>query len=99
MVENIGSLNGNAGLGSTFNLEKTGTSLFDDMLSQMVDSLNSVSAADDKANKLMADYLQGKASLTETMTTSAQSAVMIQLAVTILNQAVASFKEVLSMQI
>lgn len=102
MVENIVNINANSGIDSlanSFGLEKSGTSLFDDMLSQMVDALNTVSATDEKANKLMADYLQGKASLTETMTTSAQSAVMIQLAVTVLNQAVASFKEVLSMQI
>lgn len=99
MVENIGSVSENIGLGSSFNLDKTGTSLFDDMLSKMVDALNEVSASDNKSNQLMADYLQGKASLTETMTASAQSAVMIQLAVTVLNQAVSSFKEVLSMQI
>lgn len=73
--------------------EQTG-SIFDVMLGRAVDSLNNVSQVEMNANKLIDDYVKGKAELSDVMLATAKMTIAVNLAVTTITTAVSSFKEV-----
>lgn len=74
-------------------------SIFDEMLGRAVDSLNSVSEVEMNTNKLIDDYVKGKAELSDVMLATAKMTIAVNLAVTTLTTAVSSFKEITQMPI
>ncbi len=72
---------------------------FDSILSKAVESLNSVSQSEFKANQLIDDYMKGKADLQEVMVATSKMNIMVNLGVTVVTSAVTSFKELTAMQI
>jgi len=74
-------------------------SIFDEMLGRAVDSLNSVSEVEMNANRLIDQYVQGKAELSDVMLATAKMTIAVNLAVTTITTAVSSFKEITQMPI
>lgn len=72
---------------------------FEDMLSKAIDSLNGVSKQEVRSNELIESYLKGDAELSDVMIETSKLSVMVQLAVTTINQAVSTFKEITQMQV
>lgn len=73
--------------------------IFDEMLGRAIDSLNSVSEIEMNANKLIDDYIVGKAELSDVMIATSKMTIAVQLAVTTITSAVSSFKEITQMAI
>jgi len=73
--------------------------IFDEMLGRAVDALNSVSEVEMNANKLIDDYLVGKAELSDVMLATSKMSIAVQLAVTTITTAVSTFKEITQMAI
>jgi flagellar hook-basal body complex protein FliE len=80
---------------------KTGFSgnLFEDMLTKAVDALEGVSQADMYANQMIDRYVRGDAQLHEVMLAQSKASILVQLAMTTINSAVATFKELTQMQV
>src|SRR3989339_151461 len=76
-----------------------GTSPFEDMLSKAIDSLDGVSKQEIRSNELIESYLKGDAELSDVMVETSKLSVMVQLAVTTINTAVTTFKEITQMQV
>jgi len=72
---------------------------FEDILSSAISSLNNVSRTEMHAEQLINKYLKGEVELHEVMLAQSKASIMIQLAVTTINAAVTTFKEVTQMQI
>ncbi|MDI6731482.1 MAG: flagellar hook-basal body complex protein FliE [Candidatus Margulisbacteria bacterium] len=72
---------------------------FEDLLSRAVDSLNNVSQAEMHADQLIQKFRAGQAELHEVMIAQSKANILVQFAVTSINTAVTSFKEVLQIQI
>lgn len=75
------------------------TNAFDNLLSKAINSLNSVSQAEMHADRLMQQYRAGQAELHEVMIAQSKANILVQFAVTSINTAVTSFKEILQMQV
>lgn len=73
--------------------------IFEDVLSRAIESLNDVSRSEVRANQLIDGYLRGEVELHEVMLAQSKMSVMVQLAVTAVNSAVTSFKEITQMQV
>lgn len=73
--------------------------IFDEMLGRAVDALNSVSEIEMNANKLIDDYMNGKAELSDVMLATSKMSIAVQLAVTTITTAVSTFKEITQMAI
>jgi flagellar hook-basal body complex protein FliE len=69
------------------------TNPFEDILSRAVDSLNGVSQTESAANELINRYIEGTAELSDVMLATSKMSIAVQLAVTVITSAVASFKE------
>ena len=74
-------------------------SAFEDILSQAIESLNSVSRSEIYANQLAEKYARGEVELQDVMVAQSKMSIMVQLAVTTVNAAVTTFKEITQMQI
>jgi len=74
-------------------------SLFEDILSKAIESLNGVSKTEAYANQLVEKYARGEAELQDVMVAQAKMSIVVQLAVTTVNSAVNTFKEITGMQI
>jgi flagellar hook-basal body complex protein FliE len=72
---------------------------FDDMLAKAIDSLNDISKSEAYTNQLMDSYTRGQAELQDVMVAQAKMTVATQLAVTTVNAAINTFKEITQMQI
>ena len=72
---------------------------FEDVLSKAIDSLEGISRSEIYANELIDKYLLGEVELQEVMVAQSKMSIMIQLAVTTINSAVTTFKEITQMQI
>ncbi|OGC05135.1 hypothetical protein A2276_04240 [candidate division WOR-1 bacterium RIFOXYA12_FULL_43_27] len=72
---------------------------FEDMLSKAIDSLDGVSKQEIRSNELIESYLKGDAELSDVMVETSKLSVMVQLAVTTINTAVTTFKEITQMQV
>ncbi|MFA6548835.1 MAG: flagellar hook-basal body complex protein FliE [Candidatus Margulisiibacteriota bacterium] len=72
---------------------------FEDMLSQAVESLNGVSQSEAATNQLVDRYLRGEVDLQSVMVSQSKTTILVQFAVTAINAAVTSFKEITQMQV
>jgi flagellar hook-basal body complex protein FliE len=72
---------------------------FEDMLAKAIESLNKVSQTELYANQLVDKYVRGQAELQDVMVAQSKMSIMVQLAVTSVNAAVNTFKEITQMQI
>jgi len=72
---------------------------FEDVLSKAIESLNNVSQSEIYADRLVNNYLKGEVELQDVMIAQAKANLMVQFAVTTVNSAVNTFKEVTQMQI
>ncbi|MCU0641389.1 MAG: flagellar hook-basal body complex protein FliE [Candidatus Margulisbacteria bacterium] len=72
---------------------------FDDLLGKAIESLDGVSKTEFHANQVIDQYIKGKADLQEVMVAQSKATIMAQLAVTTVNAAVNTFKEITQMQI
>ena len=72
---------------------------FEDMLSNAVEALNQVSQSEMKANDLISKYVKGEAELSDVMLMQSKAGIMVQLAVTTVNSAVTTFKELTQLQV
>lgn len=72
---------------------------FEDVLSSAIEALEGVSRSEIYANQLVDSYIRGEAELHEVMLAQAKMGVTVQLAVTSINSAVTTFKEITQMQI
>jgi len=72
---------------------------FEDVLSRAIDALEGVSKSEARANQLIDRYVRGEADLQDVMLETSKMSIMVQLAVTTVNLAVTTFKEITQMQI
>jgi len=72
---------------------------FEDVLNKAVDSLKSVSQSEIHANQMIDKYTKGQADMQDVMVATSKMNIMIQFAVTTVNTAVSTFKEITQMQI
>lgn len=72
---------------------------FEDILSKSIEALNGVSRSEFYANQMIDGYLRGEVELHDVMTAQSKMSVMVQLAVTTVNSAVTTFKEIIQMQV
>jgi len=72
---------------------------FEDMLSKAIESLNGVSRSEVYANQMIDGYLKGQVELQDVMVAQSKASLMAQLAMTTVNTAVTTFKEITQMQI
>ncbi|MDD5456935.1 MAG: flagellar hook-basal body complex protein FliE [Candidatus Margulisbacteria bacterium] len=75
------------------------TNIFQDTLDKAVDSLNKMSAQEIKAEKLINDYVQGKATLEDVMIEIEKANLSVSLALTVINTSVQTVKEIMQMPI
>ena len=73
--------------------------LFQIALDRAVEGLNRVSAQDNKANALIVDYVNGKVPLEEVIIQMEKASVAVSLAMTVINSAVQTTKEILQMAV
>lgn len=76
-----------------------GQNLFEDMLSKATESLEGVSRAEAQANEMMQKYASGQVGIQEAMLATSKMSIMVQFAVTVINTAVSTFKEITQMQV
>jgi flagellar hook-basal body complex protein FliE len=72
---------------------------FDDLLAKAVESLQGVSKTEFAANQAIDGYIKGQVDLQEVMVAQSKATIMAQLAVSTVNSAVTTFKEITQMQI
>lgn len=89
------------GLPESPSVAKTGLTgnAFDDILNKTIEALNGVSRSEFYANQLAEKYVHGQAELQDVMVAQAKMSVMTTLAVTTVNSAVNTFKEITQIQI
>ena len=73
--------------------------IFKTALDRAVDSLNSISSQERNAEGLIQDYIQGKAGLDEVMIEIEKANLSINLALTVINTSVQTFKEIMQMPV
>ncbi|MBN2058467.1 MAG: flagellar hook-basal body complex protein FliE [Candidatus Saganbacteria bacterium] len=73
--------------------------MFEDVLAKAIDALEGVSRQEMYANELIQKYVRGEVEMHEVMLAQSKASIMVQLAVTTINAAVTSFKEVTQMQV
>ncbi|MBU0572987.1 MAG: flagellar hook-basal body complex protein FliE [Candidatus Margulisiibacteriota bacterium] len=72
---------------------------FVDILDKAIQSLEGVSRQEAYANQLIEQYVAGEADLQKVMVETSKANLMVQMTVTVVNNAVQTFKEITSMQI
>lgn len=72
---------------------------FEDILSKAVDALDGVSQSEIYANQLIDKYLRGEVELQDVMVVQSKMSIMVQLAITTINTAVNTFKEITQIQV
>jgi flagellar hook-basal body complex protein FliE len=72
---------------------------FDDILNKTIESLNGVSNSERYTNQLVEKYARGQAELSDVMIAQAKLSVLTTLAVTTVNTAVNTIKEITQMQV
>ena len=77
----------------------TSSNPFEDILSKAVDALEGVSKSEATANQLINQYVHGEADLQDVMIATSKMSITVQLAVTTINSAVSTFKEITQMQV
>jgi len=72
---------------------------FEDVLSKAIEALDGISKQDIRANQLIESYIKGEVEISDVMIATSKLSVMVQLAVTTVNLAVTTFKEITQMQV
>jgi flagellar hook-basal body complex protein FliE len=72
---------------------------FEDVLARAINALEGVSRSEFYANQMMEGYLRGEVELHEVMVAHSKMSIMVQFAVSTINSAVTTFKEIIQMQI
>lgn len=72
---------------------------FEDVLAKAIESLEGVSKSEVYANQLVERYVKGEVELQDVMVAQAKMSIMVQMAVTTVNAAVNTFKEITQMQV
>ena len=72
---------------------------FSSILNSAVGALNDLSKMENVNTQLTADYVKGKTSLEEVILNTNQLNVAMQLAITVVNTGVTTFKEIQQMQV
>ena len=72
---------------------------FVDILGKAIDALEGVSKQESYANQLIDKYVNGEADLQKVMTETAKANLLVNLTVTVVNNAVTTFKEITQMQV
>ena len=72
---------------------------FEDMLTKAVEALEGVSQTEVTANQLVDKYMHGEAELQDVMVAQSKMSIMVNLAVTTVNSAVNTFKEITQIQV
>lgn len=72
---------------------------FEDILNKSIEALNGVSRSEMYANQLVEKYVHGQADLQDVMVAQSKMSIMTTLAVTTVNTAVNTFKEITQIQI
>jgi len=72
---------------------------FEDVLAKAIDALEGINRSEIYADQLVEKYLHGEAELHEVMMAQSKASIMMQLAVTTINSAVTTFKEITQMQV
>lgn len=80
------------------NIGLTGNA-FEDILNKSIEALNGVSRSELHADQLIDKYRHGQADLQDVMVAQSKMSVMSTLAVTVVNSAVNTFKEITQIQI
>lgn len=83
----------------TQNVGISSKNMFEDILAKSIDALNGVSKTEIHTNQLIEKYLRGEVELQDVMMAQSKMSIMVQLAVTTVNAAVTSFKEITQMQV
>ena len=104
MAEAISPINIAALEGDTMNVSSSpkvsfSGNPFEDILNRAVSSLEDVSQTEFYADKLINQYIQGQADVADVMMATSKMNIMVQLAVSVVNSAVSTFKEVTQMQV
>ncbi|OGI07429.1 MAG: flagellar hook-basal body complex protein FliE [Candidatus Margulisbacteria bacterium GWF2_35_9] len=73
--------------------------LFKASLDKAIDGLNQVSQQELKADNLIKDYVNGKADLDQVMIEVEKANLSVSLALTVVNQALQTFKEIMQMPV
>ncbi|MEK6557331.1 MAG: flagellar hook-basal body complex protein FliE [Candidatus Margulisiibacteriota bacterium] len=74
-------------------------SVFQDALDKAISSLNTVSGQEIRSEQLIQNYIQGTASLEETMIEIEKANLSINLALTVVNSGVQTLKEIMQMPV
>lgn len=73
--------------------------IFKTALDKAVESLNAISEQERGSEKLITDYIHGKAGLDETMIEIEKANLGINLALTVINTSIQTFKEIMQMPV
>lgn len=73
--------------------------VFEDVLSKAIQALDGVTKTENYANQMIEKYIKGQAELQDVMVAQAKMGLVAQLAVTTVNTAVSTFKEITQIQI
>jgi flagellar hook-basal body complex protein FliE len=72
---------------------------FSQFMDTAVNSLNDISTMESQTNQLTSEYINGRVSLEEVMLQTNKLSINMQLAVTVINTGVQTFKEIQQMQV
>lgn len=73
--------------------------MFEDVLAKAINALDGVSRQEMYANEMIQKYTRGEVEMQEVLLAQSKASIMVQLAVTTINTAVTTFKEVTQMQV
>jgi len=85
--------------GLTGAVQAENTTPFQKVLDNAVGALENVSKIEERANAYIQQYVQGNVSMEDVMIETTKMQLAMELAVTVVNQTVATFKEVQQMQV
>ncbi|MBU0579761.1 MAG: flagellar hook-basal body complex protein FliE [Candidatus Margulisbacteria bacterium] len=101
MAEPISALTGaTAGVNIlTPTVEPEGGSSFQKLLDNALGALENISKTEQKANAYIQEYVQGNVSMEDVLIEATKMQLAMELAITIVNQSVSTFKEIQQMQV
>ncbi|MBI5399132.1 flagellar hook-basal body complex protein FliE [Candidatus Saganbacteria bacterium] len=85
--------------GTLESVNKFPGNMFDDVLAKAINSLEGVSRSEIYANGLIDKYLRGEAEMQDVMVAQSKASIEVNLAITTINAAVTSFKEITQLQV
>jgi flagellar hook-basal body complex protein FliE len=88
-----------AGVANVAPVVPENTTPFQTMLDSAVSSLENVSALEEKANAYIAQYAKGNVSMEEALMEVTKMSMAVEMATSIVNQAVTTFKEIQQMPV